>query len=338
MVGSRSVVGRAARLAATFALCLAPGAHSEARAETPAKTSAENRVVVTSKPIHALVSGVMGALGQPVLLVSGNTSPHTFAMKPSDAKAVNAAQVFFRVSADLEPFTAKLIKSLAATVRVETLANAPGLRLLAKREGGEFEGHADHAGHTNHAGHGAKRHHAKAETSQTEVDTHLWLDPANAGVMTTRIAAVLGEVDPANAAQYAANATALIAQHAVLAADLRRVLAPVAERQFVVFHDAYQYFEAWAGLSAAGSITTNPDVQPTGKRLSMLRAKIKTAGVTCVFAEPQFQPKVIAAVTEGLPVRTGTLDPEGTTLEPGVALYDQLMRKLAADLVSCLAG
>jgi zinc transport system substrate-binding protein len=287
---------------------------------------AEARVVVTSKPIHSLVAAVMGQLGQPTLLVSGAASPHTYAMKPSDAKAVNAAQVFFRVSADLEPFTAKLVKSLLATVRVETLADAPGLKRLEKREGGAFE---DHAGH--------KGHQAKTGADQAEVDTHLWLDPDNAGIMAMRIAQVLSEVDPANAAQYAANAEALKARNLVLAADLRRELAPVVGRPFIVFHDAYQYFEAWAGLSAAGSITTNPEVQPTGKRLSTLRAKIKASGVACVFAEPQFQPKVVAAVTEGLMVRSGTLDPEGALLAPSAELYDQLMRKLAADLVSCLA-
>jgi zinc transport system substrate-binding protein len=298
------------------------------------QAKAEVRIVVTSKPIHSLVASVMhgpgGRLGQPALLVGGTASPHTYAMKPSDAKAVNGAQIFFRVSEDLEPFTGKLVRSLAASVRVETLADAPGLKRLVKREGGAFEDHAK-----NHASHNHKGHQA---ANQDEADTHLWLDPDNAGAMATRIAQVLGEADPANAAAYAANAKALLARNVSLAADLRRELAPVAGGKFIVFHDAYQYFEAWAGLAAAGSITTNPEVQPTGKRLSTLRAKIKTAGVACVFAEPQFQPKVIAAVTEGLAVRTGTLDPEGTLLDPGVDLYDQLMRNLAQGLVDCLGG
>jgi zinc transport system substrate-binding protein len=282
------------------------------------------RVVVTSKPIHALVAGVMQGIAEPTLLVTGTASPHTYAMKPSDAKAVNAARLLFRVSEDLEPFTGKLVKSLDATVRVETLAAAAGLKRLPKREGGAFE---DHAGHGSHKAHGG----------QAETDTHLWLDPDNAGVMLRQIAAVLADVDPANAARYVVNADAFVARNALLAADLRRQLAVVAGRKFIVFHDAYQYFEVWSGLAAAGSITTNPDVQPTGKRLSALRAKIKAAGVVCVFAEPQFQPKVIAAVTEGLVVRTGTLDPEGAMLVPGADLYGQLMRNLTQQLVACLA-
>jgi zinc transport system substrate-binding protein len=304
---------------------------------------AETRVVVTSKPIHSLVAMVMadtGKTGQPSLLVSGSASPHTYAMKPSDAKAVNAATVLFRVSEDLEPFTAKLVKSLAASVRVETLASSPGLKLLPKREGGAFEAHGAHAGHAGHGGHAhGPGHGAKSGTAvgQDETDTHLWLDPDNAAAMLKRIAAVLAEVDPPNAARFQANAAAAIARTAAIAAELRRDLQPVTGKTFIVFHDAYQYFEAWAGLAAVGSVTTSPEVQPNGKRLVTLRAKIKSAGVSCVFSEPQFQPRVIAAVTEGLAVRTGTLDPEGTMLEPGPALYEQLMRTLTRDLITCLA-
>ena len=298
---------------------------------------AEVRVVVTSKPIHSLVTSVMdgpgGRFGQPSLLVSGSASPHTYAMKPSDAKSVSAAQVFFRVSEDLEPFTGKLVKSLAASVRVETLAAAPGLKRLPKREGGAFEDDGHGHGHGGHKASAGKVGNQQLPTA--EVDPHLWLDPDNANIMARRIAQVLAEAEPANAAGYTANAAALIVRNDRLAADLRRELAARPTRPFIVFHDAYQYFEAWAGLAAAGAITTNPEVPPTGKRLATLRAKIKTAGVACVFSEPQFQPKVIAAVTEGLAVRTGTLDPEGTLLEPGSALYDQLMRDLAKGLVGC---
>jgi zinc transport system substrate-binding protein len=284
---------------------------------------AETRVVVTSKPVHSLVASVMGAAGRPTLLVTGSASPHTYAMKPSDAKAVNAAQVFFRVSAELEPFTAKLVTSLGSSVRVVTLAETPGLKRLAKREGGAFE-EDGHAGHGHKAG------------SDDETDAHVWLDPGNAALLAGRIAAVLGEADPGNAAVFKANADALAGRIDQLAADLRRTLEPVKGKSFIVFHDAYQYFEAWSGLAAAGSITTSPDVQPNGKRLTALRRKIASAKVACVFAEPQYQPKVVAALTEGLAVKPGTLDPEGALLEPGPDLYDRMMRALADNLAACL--
>jgi zinc transport system substrate-binding protein len=308
------------RITAAAALAAAQGLSSAAQAEIA--------VVVTSKPVHALVATVMGATGKPALLVSSSASPHTYAMKPSDAKAVNSARVFFRVSEDLEPFTAKLVKSLPSSVQVETLADAKGLRRMSKREGGAFDGHAAHAGHKSKA---------TSQPEPEEIDTHLWLDPGNAGVLVQRIAAVLSEVEPANAARFQANAEAFVVRNTAMAADLRRDLKPLAGRPFIVFHDAYQYFESWAGLAAAGSITTSPEVQPTGKRLSTLRAKIKGSGVACVFAEPQFQPKVVAALTEGFNVRTGTLDPEGTMLEPGPELYERLMRDLARNFAACLS-
>jgi zinc transport system substrate-binding protein len=43
-------------------------------------------------------------------------------------------------------------------------------------------------------------------------------------------------------------------------------------------------------------------------------------------------------VVEGTQAKSGTLDPEGTALQAGPDLYFALMRKLAADLKSCLGG
>jgi zinc transport system substrate-binding protein len=118
-----------------------------------APAHAELKVVVTSKPIHALVASVMSGAGTPALLVDGPASPHTYSMKPSDAQKVHQADVFFRVSEELEPFTAKLVKALPNTVRVATLADAPGLTLLERRSGGTFEAE----GHGGAKGHGGKK-------------------------------------------------------------------------------------------------------------------------------------------------------------------------------------
>ena len=69
-----------------------------------------------------------------------------------------------------------------------------------------------------------------------------------------------------------------------------------------------------------------------------LRNKIASAGALCVFAEPHFDPRVVKVVVEGTKARTGTLDPEGTTLTPGPDLYVTLMRTLATNLKACLTA
>ena len=86
--------------------------------------AAQTKVVVTIKPLHALVASVMSGVGTPDLLVKGAASPHTYAMKPSDAKALNAADLFFRMSESVEPFTIKVVRALPRRVEVVTLQGA----------------------------------------------------------------------------------------------------------------------------------------------------------------------------------------------------------------------
>ncbi|MCL4767305.1 MAG: zinc ABC transporter substrate-binding protein [Hyphomicrobiaceae bacterium] len=288
----------------------------------PGAALADLDVVVTSKPIHALVSSVMAGIGTPGLLVDGQASPHSYAMKPSDARKVQGADVLFRVSEEMEPFTGKVVGSLPSSVRVVSLAETPGLKLLERREAGAFDAHR---------GHGGNRGHAPA------YDPHVWLDPDNARAMVAHIAGVLAGLAPDKAAAINANAESEIARIAALSSELARELAPLSGKPFIVHHDAYQYLERRYGLSAVGSVTAGPDLPPGGKRLQELRRKIAGAEVLCVFAEPHVDARAISAVVEGTAARAGTLDPEGVTLAPGPDLYQRLMRNLARDLKACLA-
>ena len=278
-------------------------------------------VVVTIKPVHALVAAVMYGIAEPKLLVRGSASPHTYTLLPSDAQAIEQASIFFRVSPAIEPFTNKLIAALPTDVSVISVMEAPGLKLLATRGGPIFD----------------SAHDGSAVTSG-RIDAHAWLDPVNASAMVTYIAQVLGRSDPVNAATYATNAKVLQDRLAALAAELDRVLRPVADRPYIVFHDGMQYFERRFGLDAIGSISASPEIPPSAKRLIALRSKIKTAGAVCAFAEPRFSVALVSTVVEDTGLRVGTLDPEAITISPGPELYFTLMRSLAADLKRCLAA
>jgi zinc transport system substrate-binding protein len=295
-----------------------------------APAAAQPSVVVTIKPLHSLVAQVMAGAGVPELLVKGTASPHTYAMKPSDARALNGAALFLRMAETVEPFTVKVVRSLPKTVEVVTMQQAPGVKLLARRTGATFERHS-HGGGKSH-GHDHGHSHDKAEA----VDGHTWLDPDNAKAMVARIAEVLAAKDPPRAALYKANAAVLTAKLDALAAELARELAPVAAKPYVVFHDALQYLERRYDLNVVGSIFVSPDVPPSAKRITELRRKIVSLGAVCVFAEPQFDTRLINNLIEGVPAKTGTLDPEGLALEPAPDLYFTLMRNLATSLRGCL--
>ncbi|MFN3745190.1 MAG: zinc ABC transporter substrate-binding protein [Hyphomicrobiaceae bacterium] len=288
-------------------------------------------VVATIKPIHSIAAAVMAGVAEPKLLIDGAASPHTFSLKPSDAKALAAARVVFRVSDGLEPFMIKVIKSLPKTVQVVTLQEAPGLTLHKMRSGGTFEDH-DH-GHNQ--GKRDKHGHSHGH-DKSAVDGHIWLDPANAATLAVRMAEVLGKAHPAGADRFKANAEAFGREVAALSAELEAKTKPLTGKPFVVFHDAYQYFERRFGLEAAGSVTVSPDVAPSARRLSALRRKINELKAVCVFSEPQFEPRLIVTITEKTKAKRGVLDPLGVSIPAGPAHYATLLRNLAADFESCL--
>jgi zinc transport system substrate-binding protein len=306
---------------AAFGLLLASGS---ARAS-------DLKVVATVKPIHSVVAAVMDGVATPTLLVDGAASPHTFTLKPSDARALAAARVVFRVSDGVEPFMGKVVKSLPKSVRVVVLEKVPGLTLHTIRSGGTFEAHDDDAGGKH--GHG---HHHAHDKSGAGTDGHIWLDPTNAALIASHVAGVLGETHPAGAARFKSNAETFARDIAALTTELSSRLAPLADRPFIVFHDAYQYFEKRFGLAAAGSVTVSPDLAPSVKRLTALRAKIGRLKAACVFAEPQFEPRQVATITENTTARRGVLDPLGASIPAGSGHYAALLRKMAGDFADCL--
>ncbi len=334
-------------------LALLLGLPGPARAEPP-------EVVVSIKPLHSLVASVMGEVGTPSLLLQGAASPHGYSLRPSEAKALNRAKLIFWVGDGMETFLVQPLEALSGQARLVEVADLRGIGLLEAREGGAWEVHAheehgQHDEHEEHAeadhheeghGHGEETHaheekdHDHAEHAgheEHDKNLHLWLDPHNAEVIVKAAVKVLGEVDPANAARYQANGQATLAELETLNGELRKDLSAVKDTPFVVFHDAYHYFEAHYGLTAVGSISVDEGRAPGAKRLREVREKIVQSGARCVFSEPQFEPALVATVIEGTPARTAVLDPLGAELAAGPAAYGQIMRGLAASLIKCLA-
>jgi zinc transport system substrate-binding protein len=290
------------------------------------------KVVVTIKPIHSLVARLMAGIGMPRLIVEGSASPHTFTLKPSTARAINDADIFIRVSDALEPFTRKIVTTLPSGVTVVTLAGVNGVTLLAQRQGGTFEKH-EHEGEER-----AHRDDAHDDHDEDGKDGHLWLDPKNAKAIAADVAKALVARYPDYAEKVKSNEAALDADLDALDVQLAKDLNPSRGKSFIVFHDATQYFERHFGLHAVGSITVSPDVPPSAKRLTEVRSKISLLGAVCVFTEPEFQPNLVAAVTEGTRARSGTIDVEGQLLTPGPDLYFDLMRGVARNLSGCLTA
>ena len=296
--------------------------------------NADVSVVTSIKPVHSLVSGVMQGVGSPTVIIEGAGSPHTYSLKPSQAKQLQDADLVFWMGDELEPFLRGPIQNIAKNAKSIKLIEAHGLKKIKFREGGMFDEHDDHDGH-EHDKHAKDDHD---DHGHGEYDPHVWLDPINAKAIVHEIEEALVKADPKNAKEYKANADRIAGELDQLVKELRAQFQPVQQKGLIVFHDAYQYFEQRFGVSAIGSITVSPEVMPGAERVSELRNKIRDLKATCIFSEPQFEPKLVRTLVEGTGARAGVLDPLGASLTKGPNLYFQLVREMARSLKECLSA
>lgn len=321
---------------------------------TSAAGHAAPKVVASIKPVHSLVASVMQGIGEPQLIIEGAGSPHTYSLRPSQARALQDADLIFWIGHELEAFLEKPVETIGTGAKSVELIDAHGLVKLPFREGGAFEAHdhgdhgGEHGGEHGHADHDEDKHddHAGHDHGHDDshghahgaFDAHIWLDPENAKAMVMEIAEALSEADPDNTAAYEANAAKTVERIETMRADIDARLTPLRGKGFIVFHDGYQYFEKRFDVTASGSITVSPEVMPGAERVAEIKARIGELGATCVFAEPQFEPKLIQVVTEGTDARSGFLDPLGAELADGPDLYFGLIDGLASSMEQCLGG
>ena len=283
-------------------------------------------------PVHSLVARVMEGIGTPDLIVQPGASPHEYALRPSEAAALQEADLVFWISEDLTPWLEEAIETVATQAKVTELINADGTVRLAFREDALFEAH-DHE-QDDHEGEEHADDHANHDHG--DHDAHAWLSPKNAATWLNVIAGQLSAADPENAGVYFANAATARAEIEALNAEVSALLEPVRGGRFIVFHDAYQYFEADFDFPASGAISISDATDPGPARIAVIQTRIAEEGIDCVLAEPQFNPGLVATVLDGVSAGTAVIDPLGSDLEPGPALYTQMIRNLASTLANCL--
>jgi len=324
---------RSALLGTVFLASLAAGS---------AKAEQGPRVVASIAPLGSIAAAVMEGVGEPYVLLEPGASPHAYSLRPSQAQALSDAELIVWIGDELETFLARPLEALGDRAVQLELATLSGVELLPYREGALFDAHAhDHDDHDDDHGHAHDDHAHDDEHGHDHahdgMDGHLWLSPANARVIADAIAGALGEIDAAHADRYVQNAARFAASLDEVEGEIEGILAPVRGRPFIVFHDAYHYFERHFDLFAAGAIHLSPEVQPGAARVAEIQGRIRELDATCVFAEPQFEPRIIETVTEGSEARSGVLDPLGTEVTIGPDGYPALLVGIATSLANCLS-
>ncbi|MDB4231957.1 zinc ABC transporter substrate-binding protein [Candidatus Pelagibacter sp.] len=299
---------------------------------------ADLKVVTSIKPIHSLASYIMDGVGSPGLIVDGYNSPHSFQLKPSHAKMLEQANIIFWIGEDLENFLEKPLATIAKKAEKIELLEIKGIKKLKFRERNIFEEHDDH-GHDakkeehdddDDHGHDAKKeeHDDHDDHGHGEYDPHIWLDPINAKVILSEITEHLIENDSKNASTYKSNLAKALAEIDKLIIDV--ITETNTDLNYVVFHDAYQYYENRFNVNILGAMTVNPDVMPGAEQIHEIHEVIEHDNVSCILSEPQFNPDIIKSISKDTNVKTGVLDPLGANLKSGKDLYFDLIKNMSA--------
>ena len=290
--------------------------------------NSEVKVVASIKPIHSLVSYVMDGIGKPDLIVDGYNSPHSFSLKPSHAKMLENADLVIWIGEDLEAFLEKPLDTIAKKAKNIEVKDLKGIQKLEFREKNIFENHDDHKGHDDHKEKDDHKGHAHGK-----YDPHVWLDPINAKVIIKEITKQLVQLDSKNSSAYKSNSKKALTDIDKLTQNIKKDLNK--DLRFVVFHDAYQYFEKRFGIQVLGALTVNTDIMPGAEQLSEIREVIEHEKVNCLFSEPQFNPAIIESIAKDTNVKIGVLDPLGASLDKGKNLYFDLIKNMASSFKGC---
>lgn len=323
------------------------------------------KVAVDIAPLHSLVSQVMDGVNQPDLIIPAEASPHHYTLRPSQARALADSEIIFWVGEELTPWLEKAMDNVASSAKKVSMLDLESTTTYSFREGATFEKHEHHDDHEvvenahqehdeheiglidrflslfsseNHdyEEHDHEKHDDHDEHMHEGVDPHAWLDPQNAKIWITEITAILSKHDPDNSKTYQSNASKASAELDNLIKQTQDTVSNLGDLKFIVFHDAYQYFEKRFGIAATGSISLGDAEDPSPSRVEAIRDTVKNLKVTCVFAEPQYDAGLVENVFEGSNIASiSVMDPLGAEIKTGKMHYSELIQKMAMSLSQC---
>lgn len=270
-------------------------------------------ILVSIKPIHSLTQAITADITEAQLLIQGFQSPHDYYLKPSDRRKISRADIIIFASDNIESFLPAISRQYKAHQSIINLSKITGIQLLKAR--------SQDAQHDHH----------------DSLDGHIWLSISNAEIMARYLADFFAQQDPAHAAQYNANAQKLLSRLSQLKAQIRTRLKNLHTPRYLMFHDAFQYFEHEFQLSPARYVTTSPEHISGVRRIQSLKQHIKQNNIQCIFYEPPEVPSIIQTLADDQAIKVLPLDPVGAHLDSGPKLYFTLIEEIASKLHECMA-
>ena len=300
---------------------------------------ANAEVLASVKPLGFIASSIADGVTDTQVLVPAGASPHDYSLKLSDIQKVKAADLVLWVGEDIDSFLDKPVSQIdrKKVITIADLADVEPLLTKAHHEHFHEEGeHAHKHEHKHEHEHEHEHHHDHGDDGLT-TNWHVWYSPAISQIVAQKVADKLTEQFPDKKALIAQNLANFNRTLAEQSDKIKAQLAPFADKGFFVFHDAYSYFNDAYGLKQSGYFTINPLVAPGAKTIAHIKEEIEEHRVNCLFAEPQFTPKVIESLAQSTKVNVGKLDPIGDSVALGAGSYANFLQATAESYAQCLA-
>lgn len=268
------------------------------------------KVLASIKPLQLIAQAVTAGVTDAQVLLPAGTTPHDYALKPSDLVRVYEADLLLWLGAPFEPYLAKPVKM--RTVTDLAALNFDDAAMHQVHEGHEHEGQSHLYG-----------------------DPHIWFGPDEALAIASSLVDILVQRDALHAAQYQANLAVFASQLRLLDSELRARFSAASEKKYLVYHDAYSYFEAHYGLTHVAQVTEQPDSKPGAKSLLKLRKLIPNGEALCLFIEPQADRGIVSLLQENSELKIYQLDPMATDFEINATAYLAFLRDTADRFGEC---
>lgn len=300
-------------------------------------------VLASVKPLGFIVSSIADGVTNTQVLVPTGASPHDYSLKLSDIQKVKSADLVVWIGEDVDAFLDRPIDQLDRK-KVITIADIGDVEpLLSQAHHEHFHEDGDHD-HKHEHKHERKHehehgHHGHDHDHHEGLTTnwHVWYSPAISKIVAQKVADKLTAQFPDKKDLITQNLADFNRTLAEQGEKITAQLANVKDKGFYVFHDAYGYFNDAYGLKQTGYFTINPLVAPGAKTLAHIKEEIAEHKVNCLFAEPQFTPKVIESLAQNTKVNVGQLDPIGDKVALGKNSYAAFLQATADSYAECLA-
>ncbi|HHE9996826.1 TPA: zinc ABC transporter substrate-binding protein ZnuA [Haemophilus influenzae] len=292
-------------------------------------------VLASVKPLGFIVSSIAEGVTGTQILVPAGASPHDYNLKLSDIQKVKSADLVVWVGEDVDSFLDKPISQIERkkVITIADLADVKPLLIQAHHEHFHEDGDHDH----DHKHEHDHEHHDHDHHEGLTTNWHVWYSPAISKIVAQKVADKLTAQFPNKKALIAQNLSDFNRTLTEQSEKITAQLANVKDKGFYVFHDAYGYFNDAYGLKQTGYFTINPLVAPGAKTLAHIKEEIDEHKVNCLFAEPQFTPKVIESLAKNTKVNVGQLDPIGDKVTLGKNSYATFLQSTADSYMECLA-